>query len=55
MQSAALLALALPARAALACPSCAQDRGSAILLVVGLSLLPLLLAAGIWIQVRRIL
>jgi hypothetical protein len=54
MQAAGFLALALPSRAALACPFCAQDRGREIFLIAGLSLLPLLLAAGIWAQVRRI-
>ena len=47
-------ALTLPARSALGCPFCAQDRGAASVLVVVISLLPLLLAAGIWAQVRRI-
>jgi hypothetical protein len=47
-------ALTLPAGGALGCPYCAQDRGAGILLILGLSLLPLLLAAGVFVHVRRI-
>jgi hypothetical protein len=44
----------LPAGSALGCPYCAQDRGADIFLIAALALLPLLLAAGIWAQVKRI-
>ena len=49
-----LLALILPAGVALGCPFCAQDRGAGSFLIVALSLLPLLLAAGLVAYVRRI-
>ena len=48
------LALILPAGVALGCPFCAQDRGAGIFLIAALSLLPLLLAAGVFAHVRRI-
>jgi hypothetical protein len=54
LEASGVLALVLPASAALGCPFCAQDRGAGIFLIVALSLLPLLLAAGVWAHVRRI-
>jgi hypothetical protein len=39
---------------ALGCPYCAQDRGSAAMLIGALSLLPLLLAAAIGMYLKRI-
>jgi hypothetical protein len=48
------LALTLPAGVALGCPFCAQDRGAGLFLIAALSVLPLLLAAGVWAHVRRI-
>ena len=53
-QAAGAIGLLLPAGSALGCPYCAQDRGADVFLIMALSLLPLLLAAGVWTQVKRI-
>jgi hypothetical protein len=54
LQAAVAIGGLLPAGSALGCPYCAQDRGADIFLIAALALLPLLLAAGIWAQVKRI-
>jgi hypothetical protein len=54
LEVAGWLALTLPAGSALGCPFCAQDRGATSFLIVAISLLPLLLAVGVWAHVRRI-
>ena len=56
LQAAMAIGGLLPAGSALGCPYCAQDRGAdsfLVFLIMALSLLPLLLAAGIWTQVKR--
>jgi hypothetical protein len=47
------LGLVLWPAAALACPTCAQDRGVAVYLIGAISLLPLLLAATVGLYAWR--